>query len=662
MDREGTPEKFIVSSGLTARWDSVRNLFEHAQDALFLLDPDHEAILDVNPAACQLLGYVREELLTLPIPAICPDDMAQFRAFLRSILQAGSGRIATLSYVTRAGERVSVEISASVVDVDDRLCVIAFVREIERASGTEFSATHDRKRVKQGSGQIPADARESRQLYRMLLEINNAIISNLTRQALFHAIAEALRKVIPFDRAVLPIYDAEKDVLRTFALEGRSLPGHAHEVDTEISRHESGSGWAFDHRRPLLKRDLATEGEFAADDALLAGGIHSYVVVPLIVRGKGLGTLFLASSQPNQYSPEEVVLLESVAKQVALAIENMLAYEEIDRLRAKLEEENRYLQEEIGTEYNLEEIIGQSGAMKQVFKAIGTVAPTDATVLILGETGTGKELVARALHNLSSRRGRALVKVNCAALPAGLIESELFGHEKGAFTGALTRRTGRFELANGGTLFLDEIGDLLPELQPKLLRVLQEGEFERVGGHQTIRVNVRVIAGTNRDLERAIHAGGFRPDLYYRLSVFPIRVPPLRERAEDIPLLARYFTQKCAARLGKRTPSVSPETIESLLAYAWPGNIRELENVIERAVILSQGAQLDLAGWRPTAAPGGSEQGIQTLEELERKHILAVLEVTGGRVSGERGAAKLLGMKPTTLDARMKKLGISRRK
>jgi transcriptional regulator with GAF, ATPase, and Fis domain len=339
----------------------------------------------------------------------------------------------------------------------------------------------------------------------------------------------------------------------------------------------------------------------------------------------------------------------------------MLAYEEIDRLRAKLEEENRYLQEEIGTEYNLEEIIGQSGAMKQVFKAIGTVAPTDATVLILGETGTGKELVARALHNLSSRRGRALVKVNCAALPAGLIESELFGHEKGAFTGALTRRTGRFELANGGTLFLDEIGDLLPELQPKLLRVLQEGEFERVGGHQTIRVNVRVIAGTNRDLEQAIHAGGFRPDLYYRLSVFPIRVPPLKERAEDIPLLARYFTQKCAARLGKRTPRISPRAIESLLAYAWPGNVRELENVVERAVILSQGAQLDLAGWRPTAAPSGSEQGIQTLEELERKHILAVLEVTGGRVSGERGAAKLLGMKPTTLDARMKKLGISRR-
>ncbi len=346
MDREGAPEKFVVSSGLTARWDSVRNLFEHAQDALFLLDPDREAILDVNPAACQLLGYAREELLPLPIPAICPNGMPQFRVFLRSILQAGSGQIATLSYVTKASERVSVGISASVVDVDDRLCVIAFVREIGRASGTESSAMHEGGCTEQGSGHALADAGESRQLYRMLLEINNAIISNLTRQALFHAIAEALRKVIPFDRAVLPIHDAEKDVLRTFALEGRSLPGHSHEVDTEISRHESGSGWAFDQRRSLLKRDLTTEGEFPTDDALLAGGIHSYVVVPLIARGKGLGTLFLASSQPSQYSPEDVVLLESVAKQIALAIENMLAYEEIDRLRAKLEEENRYLQEE----------------------------------------------------------------------------------------------------------------------------------------------------------------------------------------------------------------------------------------------------------------------------------------------------------------------------
>jgi transcriptional regulator with GAF, ATPase, and Fis domain len=299
--------------------------------------------------------------------------------------------------------------------------------------------------------------------------------------------------------------------------------------------------------------------------------------------------------------------------------------------------------------------------MKRVFKLIETVAPTDATVLLVGETGTGKELVARALHNLSSRRHRTLVKVNCAALPAGLIESELFGHEKGAFTGALTRRAGRFELAHGGTLFLDEIGDLPLELQPKLLRVLQEGEFERVGGHQTIRVDVRVIAATNRDLEQAIRGSTFRADLYYRLSVVPIRLPPLRERGADIPLLAGYFAQKHGTRLGKRVPSLLPATLRVLEAYPWPGNVRELENVVERALILSEGAQLDLGGWLPRPSPPPREEGTQTLEEIEREHILTVLEGTGWRVSGERGAARLLGMKPTTLEARMKKLGIARR-
>jgi formate hydrogenlyase transcriptional activator len=505
-----------------------------------------------------------------------------------------------------------------------------------------------------------AGLRESLQPYRILLEINNAIISNLTRESLFHAIAEVLRTVIPFDRAVL--YDAEKDILRTFALEGRELHGHLHDVHKEVSRQGTAVGWAFDHRQPRLRSNLEVESRLPGDEIMLADGVRSYLVVPLLARGRAIGALLLQGFTPNRYSLEDVPFLEEVAKQIALAVENMRAYEEIARLRSQLEEENRYLQEEIGTEYNLEEIIGRSPAMKQVFRAIETVAPTDATVLILGETGTGKELVARALHNLSSRRRRALVKVNCAALPAGLIESELFGHEKGAFTGALARRIGRFELANDGTIFLDEIGDLLLELQPKLLRVLQEGECERVGGQQTIRVNVRVIAGTNRDLEQASQAGRFRSDLYYRLSVFPIRVPALRERTEDIPLLARYFTQKHAARLGKRIPGVPAATMEALLAYAWPGNVRELENVIERAVILSQGAHLDLAGWRPMPNASHSGEAIQTLEECERAHILAVLEVTGGRVSGERGAAKLLGMKPTTLEARMKKLGINRRK
>jgi formate hydrogenlyase transcriptional activator len=505
-----------------------------------------------------------------------------------------------------------------------------------------------------------AGVHDSLQQYSTLLAINNAIISNLTQESLFHAISEALRKVVPFDRALL--YVAEKDVLRTIALEGRELSGHSHGAHREISPQGTAAGWAFEHRQPRLSHNLAAEPRLPGDEILFAGGVRSYLIVPLIARDRAIGAVLLAGFEPERYALEDIPFLEGVARQIALAVENMRAYEEIARLRARLEEENRYLQEEIKTEHNFEEITGQSLGMKQVFTMIETVAPTDATVLIVGETGTGKELVARALHNLSSRRHQALVKVNCAALPAGLIESELFGHEKGAFTGALTRRVGRFELAHGGTLFLDEIGDLPLELQPKLLRVLQEGEFERVGGSHTIRVDVRVIAATNRDLEQAIQASRFRADLYYRLSVFPIRLPPLRERAEDIPLLVRYFAQKYGTRLGKRIPSVLPATLQGLGADLWPGNVRELENVIERALILSRGAHMDLGGWLPRPSTAPREGGAQTLEEIEREHILAVLEGTGWRVSGEGGAARLLGMKPTTLEARMKKLGITRRR
>jgi formate hydrogenlyase transcriptional activator len=491
-----------------------------------------------------------------------------------------------------------------------------------------------------------------------LLEINNALISNLTRESLFHAISEALRKVVPFDRALL--YVAEKDVLRTIALEGQELSGHSHGAHKEIKPQGTAAGWAFEHRQPRLSHNLAIEPRLPGDEILLSGGVRSYLIVPLIARDRAIGAVLLASFETDRYALDDVPFLEGVAKQIALAVENMRAYEEIARLRARLEEESRYLQEEIKTEHNFEEITGQSSGMKQVFAMIETVAPTHATVLIIGETGTGKELVARALHNLSSRRHRALVKVNCAALPTGLIESELFGHEKGAFTGALTRRIGRFELAHGGTLFLDEIGDLPFELQPKLLRVLQEGEFERVGGSHTIRVDVRVIGATNRDLEQAIQASRFRADLYYRLSVVPIRLPSLRERVEDIPLLVGYFAQKYGPRLGKRIPSVLPATLEVLRGYQWPGNVRELENVVERALILNEGPHLDLGGWFPRPSTAPRERGTQTLEEVERGHILAVLEGTGWRVSGKDGAAGLLGIKPTTLEARIKKLGITR--
>jgi formate hydrogenlyase transcriptional activator len=384
--------------------------------------------------------------------------------------------------------------------------------------------------------------------------------------------------------------------------------------------------------------------------------------VPLISQDKAFGTLNVGSRTHNQYDEEDTAFLFEVAKQVALAVENMLAYEEIAQLKARLEEENLYLQDEIKTQHDFEEIIGQSPAMKKVLQAVETVAPTYAGVLILGETGTGKELIARAIHNLSLRKAKPLVKVNCATLPAGLIESELFGHEKGAFTGALSRRIGRFELAHGGTILLDEIGELPLDLQVKLLRVLQEGEIERLGSADTIKVDVRVIAATNRDLQKAMQGGRFRQDLFYRVHVFPIQLPPLRERRADIPLLVKYFTIKYGKNLGKRIEIIPQKTMHALQAYPWPGNVRELEHTIERDAILSQEPRLELGHWLSQPSVTTRDVRVLTLTEVDRDHILTVLELTGWHVSGEHGAAKLLGMKPTTLEARMKKLGIQRPK
>jgi PAS domain S-box-containing protein len=365
----------------------------------------------------------------------------------------------------------------------------------------------------------------------------------------------------------------------------------------------------------------------------------------------------------------ETFPIEATISQVQFASERLLTLimrDVNDRQLAqqklrKLHLENLYLHEEVKSHHSHHEMVGESPAIDNVRQMIDQVATTDSTVLVVGETGTGKELVAQAIHNQSARRSEILVTVNCAALPAGLVESELFGHEKGAFTGALARKIGRFEMADGGTIFLDEVGDLPLELQAKLLRVLQEGEFERVGGTETLRVNVRVIAATNRELEAALHQQQFRADLYYRLNVFPIRVPPLRERADDIPLLARQFTLTFAQRMGKRIEAIPPPTMTALRNYRWPGNVRELQNVIERAVIVSSGPTLQLGQW-PQALPPPSTQGESTtLEAVERQHILQVLEQTGGRISGPHGAAVILGLRPTTLESRMKKLGITRK-
>jgi formate hydrogenlyase transcriptional activator len=400
-------------------------------------------------------------------------------------------------------------------------------------------------------------------------------------------------------------------------------------------------------------------------------------VVPLIFQAKCIGLLSIVSQQRDRYSDEDAVFLQELANQVALAVQNMQSYQEIASLKASLEKENVYLREELRAEHNFEEIVGNSPALLKALHAVEQVAPTDSTVLIYGETGTGKELVARGIHSRSSRNGRALVSVNCSAISAGLVESELFGHTKGAFTGALERRIGRFELANGGTIFLDEIGELSVETQVKLLRVLQEHEFEPVGSSHSLRVDVRVIAATNRNLREAVEAGRFRSDLFYRLNVFPIELPPLRDRRSDIPQLVAFCVSRFSKRFGKKIDGVSRESIENLVNYPWPGNIRELQNVIERAMIVSAGPILRLdRDLMPVAAAAKGDETYEvnaqydrqtdlespkpllTLDEVERNHILAALQHARGVVEGPNGAARILNLHPNTLRHRMDKLGI----
>jgi formate hydrogenlyase transcriptional activator len=645
--------------------ERFRKIFDHSNDAIFVIDPERDSFLDVNSKACDLLGYSRDELLSLPKAALHGTETPELSAFCRSVFENGRGWTDKLTFLTKAGEALSAEVSSSVIDLDGKACVIALVRDITRRKRAEAALQRHFEDLERLVTERTDQLRRSEEHQRVLLEINNAIIANLERESLFDAIAQAVWKVLPFDRAAIYLYDSLRDTLKLYALGGTHPLNEIIPVGGEIPRQGTRVGWVFDQRKPLVGGDMSKELTWPSDQkvvtSLVEAGIRSYLLAPMITKRGATGTLSLASLKNDCYSEADAELLVEVAKQVALAVENMQAYEEIAGLKARLEQEKIYLQEEIKAEHNFGNIVGQSPAIGRVLKTVETVAPTDATVLLLGETGTGKELLARALHDLSPRKDRALVRVNCAALPAGLIESELFGHERGAFTGALVRKIGRFELADGGTIFLDEIGDLPPDLQAKLLRVLQEGEFERVGSTSTLKVDVRVIAATHRDLEKASQGGTFRPDLYYRLSVFPISIPPLRERKEDIPPLVKHFVMKYNGKLGKRIEAIAEKTMNALLDYSWPGNVRELENVIERAVIVSTGSQLELGGWLPKPSVPQTGARILMLDELEREHIIKTLELTGWRVSGERGAAKLLGMKPTTLDARMKKLGIKKK-
>jgi len=511
----------------------------------------------------------------------------------------------------------------------------------------------------------------------IILEVAKAIGAHLEMPEVLAALNETLEPIIHFDAVGVSVVDG--DFLKPYSahIEGfprepgeslaslikRFSPNMDHPLKHYVCDHPVSEMFALP--KPYVATDLKTQRRFGYDETCFSNGFRSYISLPLLNNGSELfGDLIFLSKGEGSYASDQIDLLQSIAEIVSIAVANALAYEEIKRLKEQLQLENRALQEEIVQRSIYEEIVGSSSSLQKVVAAIEKVAPTDSTVLITGETGTGKELVAHAIHRRSDRSARALVKVNCAALPAELIASELFGHEKGAFTGALQQRLGRFEAANGGTIFLDEIAELSPEIQVALLRVLQEREFERVGGNRTIKTDVRVIAATNKDLEREVNDSRFRMDLFYRLNVFPIEVPPLRERVNDIPLLVDYFATRLGARMGKKVSQIEKRSLETMQQYSWPGNIRELQNVIERCVILAEGGVMRLE-------PGMLRSKVQsatdtTLEEPisdghDRKaEIESVLRETHGRISGSSGAAARLGLPASTLESRIRALKINK--
>ena len=538
---------------------------------------------------------------------------------------------------------------------------VAFLTEIGRLVALAVEAALARRELEQANDRL---ARERDRLA-LLYETGEAVTAHLTPAGLLQAVTAGFRRLVDLQYAALWFPDPDGQHLWCPAIDVSGDDRHApDDLVLPIARSETGR--AFRTGRPVLLRgdDLARLTT-ALVLRLVARGAGAFYALPLGVGEKAVGVLSLIARDPGAFADDTAALLRQAARPVAVAVANAQEFQRAEKLAARLAEEKTYLEEEIWTEGQFGEIVGDSPALGAVFRQVEMVAPTDSAVLITGETGTGKELVARAVHRLSGRAGRTFVKLNCAAIPTGLLESELFGHEKGAFTGAVERRIGRFELADGGTLFLDEVGDIPPDLQPKLLRVLQEQEFERIGSGKTIKVDVRVVAATHRDLERLVAAGTFRADLFYRLHVFPIHLPPLRERREDIPALVQHFIHRFARRTGKDIREVPAEAMSWLRAYDWPGNVRELEHVIERAVILSRGPGLRIPRIEfvlPTGASPASPRVLPntSLKEAERELIRRSLEQCGWVIGGPAGAAAKLGMKRTTLLARMKKLGLHR--
>jgi len=617
----------------------LRSILESVQDyAIYMLDRDG-SIMTWNTGAERIKQYTAEEILGLHFSRFfIQEDIDRGRPAELLRLAAERGRAEEEGWrVRKDGSRFWAHASLTAMH-DDTGQLIGYAKVTR-----DFT---DRKRAEEA----------------VMLQLSNALLANVDIRKLLAAVSASVREVTPHDCATLALYDSINNDLLTQFL----APEESESLRSEVRIPLDGSpaGAAFRKREPVLLSRLADPAFDASTVTHLTSlGMTSGCWVPLVHRGEPIGTLAVASRNQGAFTAHDAEMLTQVASQVAMAVNNAMAFRRISELRDRLNQEKRYLEAEINLENRYEDIVGESGGLRQVLQQIETVAPTDATVLIQGETGTGKELLARAIHRLSPRNERTFVKLNCAAIPAGLLESELFGHEKGAFTGAIARKIGRLELAHEGTLFLDEIGEMPLDLQPKLLRALQEREIERLGGSRPISVNVRLIAATNRDLAAMVAEKQFRSDLYYRLKVFPIFAPPLRERAGDIPILVRHFVSMHSQRMGKSIHTIPDEVMEALVQWKWPGNIRELENFLERAVILTRGPvlhvpvkELETEDPQDTAASPESP----TLHEAERDHIVRALREAKGQIGGPDGAAARLGLKRTTLNSKIKKLGIVR--
>jgi formate hydrogenlyase transcriptional activator len=627
-DRKQTQEALRRSE------ERFRLLVDGARDyAIFMLDPSGN-VASWNPGAERIKGYRADEIVGQHFSCFySEEDIERGKPEYELQIAQTEGRYEEEGWrIRKDGSRfwANIIITALRNSTGDLIGFSKVTRDFTNRKKAEESLLH---------------------------QLSKVVLANFASQQMLTVIADSVRHIVPFDYGTLALYDENAKRLRV-----QELSSYATNAKSILLTIEgTPDGWVFSNRHALFISQIEAFG-FRPDGLahFQSAGVRSGCWLPLSYEDRMIGTLFLGSKRESAFDSEDSDLLYQIANQIGAAVDHIYSRRHASELNEKLQKEKQYLEEELRTEYSFEEIIGESSGLKRVLKHVETVAPTDATVMILGDTGTGKELIARAIHNLSPRRDRTFVKLNCSAIPLGLLESELFGHEKGAFTGAIAQRVGRLELAHRGTLFLDEIGDLPLELQPKLLRALQEKEIERLGGRRTIPVDVRLIAATNRDLAKMVKEGQFRSDLYYRLRVFPIDIPPLQQRRGDIPMLVNYFVSKHARRMNKHIDTIPADVMAALTKWHWPGNVRELENFIERAVILTQGTSLRAPLAELEIAQEPESSTLSNLRITERDHILRVLREAKGAIGGPGGAAERLGLKRTTLNSKLKRLGIER--